>query len=481
MGTISGKEFIERLNKLENEIWLNGEKIKGKLSEHPAFKGILRSKAALYDLQNDSVLKDEMTYFSPEKGERIGLSYLQPKTKEDLRKRRRMMEHWARYNHGIMGRSPDYMNTAVMSFASSKYLLENRENCFPENIQSLYERAMEQDLSFTHTFITPQVNRSLLYLEDSKEPISAKVIDRVDEGIVIKGALLLATQGGLTDEVLVISTPKSFLESDEAFAFSISSNTKGLKFICRQSFVGGESSFNFPLSSRYEEMDSIVVFDNVLVPWNRVFFYDNVEAAVDFISHSSFHMFAYHQVVNRQIIKTEFILGIAELLVETINVGEYQHIQEKLAEIIIGLETMKALLEKSENDAEIDHFGLMRPSFVPLQVASNIFPRIYPRFCEIIQLIGASGMVSLPTEKDFNSDIKLDLDRYLQGANKTAEDRVKIFSLAWDLTMSSFGTRQTQYERYFFGDPIRLSSALYKHYLKDKYVEEINEFLNLKY
>src|SRR3954453_7408365 len=178
MGTIKGKDFIERLNKLENEIWYDGEKIKGKISEHPAFKGILKSKASLYDLQNEPELKEEMTFFLPDKEEPIGISYLQPKTKEDLKRRRRMIEHWARFTHGMMGRSPDYMNTAVMSFASSASLLKGRKNCFPENIQFLYERAMEQDLSFTHTFITPQVNRSQLHLGFSEKPISAKVIDR---------------------------------------------------------------------------------------------------------------------------------------------------------------------------------------------------------------------------------------------------------------------------------------------------------------
>ncbi|MEH7416434.1 4-hydroxyphenylacetate 3-monooxygenase, oxygenase component [Neobacillus drentensis] len=480
MSIINGMDFIDRLNKMKNEIWFDGEKIKGEISEHPAFKGILMSKASLYDLQNSQNIKNEMTFLFPENQNPIGLSYLQPKTKEDLKRRRKMMEHWARHTHGMMGRSPDYMNTVIMSFASSANVLKDRENCFPENIQSLYERAMEHDLSFTHTFITPQVNRSQVYLGFSNEPISAKVIDQNEKGLVIKGARLLATQGGLTDEVLVFSAPRLFFDPSEAFAFSIPSNTKGLKFFCRESFVGGESSFNYPLSSKYEEMDSIVVFDNVLVPWDRVFYYDNVDAATDFLVESSFYQFAYHQVITRQIVKTEFFLGVAQLLVETINVGEYQHIHEKLSEIIIGLETMKALLEKSENDAELDEWGSMRPSMIPLQVASNIFPKIYPRFSEIIQIIGASGMISLPTESAFDSEIRSELDQYLQADGMNAEERVKLFRLAWDLTMSSFGTRQTQYERYFFGDPIRLSSNLYKNYLKDKHVEEIKGFLNLK-
>lgn len=478
MGVIDGKGFIARINQMDTEVWFDGKKVEGKITEHHAFKGLIQTTASLYDLQNTPHLKHEMTFSIQEKSDIFGLSYLKPKTKKDLKRRRKMIENWSRHTHGMVGRSPDYMNTVIMSYASSADLLKGRENCFPENIQSLYERAMKEDLSFTHTFITPQVNRSQINLGYSGEPVSAKVVDRTKKGIVIKGARLLATQGGLTDELLVYTTPRLFFDPDEAFAFSIPSDTEGLKFICRESFVGGESIFDHPLSSRYEEMDSIVVFDNVFVPWEKVFFYDNADAATDFKLKSSFYSFAYHQVIIRQIVKTEFILGIAQLLVDTINIGEYQHIHEKLSEVMIGLETLKALLEKSERDASVDEWGIMRPSLIPLQVAGNIFPKVYPRFTEIIQMIGASGMITLPTEQALNGHIGSDLDKYLQGYNSSARERTKLFRLAWDLTMSPFGTRQTQYERFFFGDPVRLSSYLYKNY-PNKNINDIKDFLNL--
>ncbi|WP_097149440.1 4-hydroxyphenylacetate 3-monooxygenase, oxygenase component [Ureibacillus acetophenoni] len=479
MGAINGNEFVNRINKLNPEIWFDGEKIEGLISEHHAFKGIIQSKAALYDLQCDEKLKKEMIFPSPKTGDLIGLSYLQPKTKKDLKRRRKMMENWAKLSCGIMGRTPDYLNSVLMSFASCAGFLEGKEKCFPQNLQAFFEYAREKDLSFTHTFITPQVNRSQIYIEHSKEPIAAKVIDENEDGIIVKGARLLATQGGLTDEVLVFSVGRFLFNEDEAFAFSIPSNTKGLRFICRDTFLGGESTFDHPLSSRYEEMDSIVVFDNVLVPWDRVFYYNNAEVAEEFVSKSSFHHYAKHQVLTRQIVKTEFLLGIAELIVDTINISEYQHVQEKLSEIIVGLETMKALLEKAENDASLDEWGFMRPNIIPLKVASNVFPKIYPRFTEIIELLSASGIITLPTEKAFYSEIQEDLNQYLQGANKPAMERVKIFRLAWDLTMSSFGTRQTQYERYFFGDPVRVASDLYKSYPKDSCINTVCRFLNL--
>ncbi|MFC7684853.1 4-hydroxyphenylacetate 3-monooxygenase, oxygenase component [Ureibacillus sp. GCM10028918] len=480
MGAINGQEFINRINQLNPEIWVDGKRITGLLSEHEQFKGILQSKASLYDLQHNPKLKDEMTFQSPLSGNAVGLSFLAPKSKEDLLKRRKMIEHWAAYTNGIMGRSPDYLNTVLMSFATSAEYLKGKKNSFPENLIRLYETAREKDLSFTHTFITPQVNRSNVYVENSNLPIAAKVIEVNEQGIVIKGARLLATQGGLTDEVLVFSVVNSlFTEEDEAFAFSIPSNTKGLKFICRDSFIGGESEYDHPLSSRYEEMDSIVVFDNVLVSWDRVFFYNNGDVAEEFLERCSFHAFAKHQALTRQIAKSEFILGLAQILIDTIKIREYHHIQEKMSEIIVGVETLKALLEKSENHASLDEWGYMRPDILPLKVAGNLFPKIYPRFIEIIQLIGASGMITLPTENAFHSTIREDLDQYLQAATKPAFDRVKVFRLAWDLSMSAFGTRQTQYERYFFGDPIRLSSALYNSYPIDPFVDRVNQFLNI--
>ncbi|MFF2754047.1 4-hydroxyphenylacetate 3-monooxygenase, oxygenase component [Psychrobacillus sp. NPDC058041] len=477
MPAITGKQYIDRIDQLKTDIWIDGKPVTGKISEHASFKGIMKSQAALYDMQHDTVLKDVMTHPSPLTSEPVGMSYIQPKTKEDLVKKRLMVQHWAKSNHGLMGRSPDYMNTVLMALASSADLLNEKKNCFPNNLRSFYEYAREKDLSMTHTFIDPQVNRAPIYIEESEEPIASKVMDRNEEGIIVKGARLLATQGGITDEILVISSG-AVVEEEKGFAFSIPSNTKGLKFICRESFVGGDSTFNYPLSSRYEEMDTVVVFDNVLVPWERVFYYDNLAASNNFMKTSSFQAFALHQVVSRQIVKTEFVLGVVQSIIESININQYQQVQEKVSEIIIALETMKALLIKSEVEAEVDKWGLMQPNVTTLQVAINVFPRIYPRFTEIIQILGASGLMSIPTENAFQSSIRNDLDQYLQSKADNAENRVKLFRLAWDLTMSSFGTRQTLYERFFFGDPIRLTSELYHAYNKAPYVQRVKDMLN---
>ena len=160
MGAINGKEFINRINQLNNEIWLDGKKIEGLISEHPAFKGVILEKAALYDLQLNPEFTSEMTFLSPETGSPIGLSFMQPRSKEDLIRRRKMFGYWAKQTYGMMGRNPDYLNSVLMSFASSASSLDGKENCFSQNLITFYKTAREQDLSFTHTFISPQVNRS---------------------------------------------------------------------------------------------------------------------------------------------------------------------------------------------------------------------------------------------------------------------------------------------------------------------------------
>lgn len=476
MPVITGKQYIDRIDGMGIEVWIDGHQITGKISEHPAFCGVMKSQAALYDLQHDASKKDMLTYTSPTSGEPVGISFLQPRTKEDLMKKRMMVREWASTNYGLMGRSPDYMNTAVTAFATSAGFLEGKLDCFPENLRNYYTYIREHDCSLTHTFIDPQVNRSSSYMEDMDEPIGARVVEENEEGIIIKGARLLATQGGMTEELFVLSSGH-VLEEGKGYSFAIPTNTKGLRFICRESFASNGSAFDFPLSSRFEEMDTVVVFDNVLVPWERVFFYDNQLVASEFMVRSSFQPYGIHQVITRQIVKTEFILGIAQAIVQTIQIGEYQHVQEKVTEIIVGLETLKALLERSEQEARINEWGFMEPDRATLHVAITIFPKIYPRFTEIIQLLGASGMMSIPKEADFQSPIKKDLQQYLQARGAEAEERVKLFRLAWDLTMSPFGTRQTHYERFFFGDPIKVGGLLYLLYDKQKYVENINDLI----
>src|SRR5690606_22513705 len=225
--------------------------------------------------------------------------------------------------------------------------------------------------------------------------------------IVIRGCRMLATLP-ISDEIMVF--PSTLLKSPEqdapyAFGFLIPNDTPGLRFICRESLDYGRSHFDHPLGSRFEEMDAVVVFDDVFVPWESVVLYRDVERCNQAYARTGSVVHMAYQVVVKNVAKCEFVLGLAALLVDTIAVERFQHIQEKLAEIWVSLETMRAFLRAAEADAALDEWGVMRPAWSPLDAARNLFPRLYPRLIEIVQQIGASGLVAMPTASDLSGPL----------------------------------------------------------------------------
>jgi 4-hydroxyphenylacetate 3-monooxygenase len=168
---------------------------------------------------------------------------------------------------------------------------------------------------------------------------------------------------------------------------------------------------------------------------------------------------------------------VAQSIVDSIGAGEFQHVQGKIAEIIVQLEVMKALKFSAEQNAALDKYGTMTPARAPLDAARNLYPQIYPRLGEILQLLAASGMIMIPTQDDFAGPMGGFLEKYLQGANTNAQDKVQLMRLAWDMTISSFGARQNHYERFFFGDPVRTQMALYGIYDKKPAIAKVQAFL----
>lgn len=480
MPAIDGKTYIARIDGLNADVWYNGEKVTGKLSEHPAFKGIIKTQAELYDLQHDPRFADLLTAKTAS-GDRVGRAYLAPKTKEDLERRRLAAQHWARHTAGMLGRSPDYMNTVVMAFGTAADLFKTENSQAADNLKRYYEYAMTRDISLTHTFVTPQSDRSSLFAENPDEIIGARMIEENKDGIVVHGARLLATQGATTEEILVFPTgarlPRAKAARGMAYAFTLPNNTPGLSFICRDSFVGSDSAFDHPLSSRFEEMDTIVVFDRVTVPWERVFLHGDVEVNNRIYQESGFYPLTTHHVVSKSIVKIEFFLGLMQAIIDSINIGEYQHVHEKVSEAIIALEAMKGFVLSAEQNAKENRWGVMTPDPNPLQAATIYFAKTYPRLVEIVKQLGASGLVSTPSEAAFQSEIGSALRRYLKTTTGDGEAKTRLFRLAWDATMSAFGSRQELYERFFFGDPVRRASTLFYQYDRKAFAERIQAFL----
>jgi 4-hydroxyphenylacetate 3-monooxygenase len=152
-------------------------------------------------------------------------------------------------------------------------------------------------------------------------------------------------------------------------------------------------------------------------------------------------------------------------------------VQEKVAEIIQTLELMRAFLRTAEADAALDRWGVMTPSWPPLDAARTMYPQLYSRIVEVIRQLGASGLMAIPSEADLRGPNAAVIERYFQAARAGGRDRIRLFRLAWDATLSAFGGRQGLYERFFFGDPVRMAGAMFVGYDKTPYMDRVRDFL----
>jgi 4-hydroxyphenylacetate 3-monooxygenase len=339
----------------------------------------------------------------------------------------------------------------------------------------------EEDLLLTHTLITPQANRSQDAAQQLGGALTAQVVSEDDNGVVIRGARMLATIGPIADELLVF--PSTVLKGTPedgpySYAFAIPCDAPGLRFVCRESLDYGRSHFDHPLGSRFEEMDAVAIFDDVHVPFERCFLLGSPELCNTFYTDTTAAVHMTHQVATRTWAKTEAFLGVASLMTEAIGIEQFQHVQEKLAEIIVALETVKALVHTAETQAAPSAFGVTTPKWEPLNVARNWYPRISQRFPEILRTFGASGLMAIPTEADVTGIAREDVERYLQSAALDGPERVRLFRLAWDLSMSAFAGRQTLYEYFFFGDPVRMAGAMLRGYDRTPQMEHVRRFLH---
>jgi len=481
MAARSGGDFLGRLAAARVHVEIQGETLTGGVADHPAFRNVVRSFADLYDMQHDPAYRDVLTYPSPTTGEPVATAFLTPATPAHLTKRRNAFKLWADRSFGMLGRTGDYLNSALMALASARDWFALADPAFGANMASYYEKVREEDLLCTHTLIPPQANRAVSGSQQARGALMAHIAKEDDNGIVIRGARMLATIGPFADELLVF--PSTVLRNDPedkqySFACAVPNDAPGLRYIAREPLDYGRTRHDHPLGSRFDEPDAVVVFDDVHVPYERCFVLGDPELCNGFYARTSAVVHMTHQVVTRTTAKTEYILGLVSLLTQAIGIEQFQHVQADVAEVIATLETLRALLRAAEADAAPNEFGVLTPAWPPLNTARNLYPRLYQRFPEILRKLGASGLMATPTEADVTGPAAADIETYLQSATLGGAERVKLFRLVWDTCVSAFSGRQALYEYYFFGDPVRMAGAYVTSYDREPYRDAVRAFLN---
>lgn len=481
MGIRTGDEYRESLRD-GREIWIEGQRV-GDVTTDPRMRHAVDSVAELYDLQHRDDLGDVLTYHDDAVGERVGRSYVEPRSVDDLERRREMVKTWMDWTGGMMGRSPDFMNIHMTGFASGQDFFGQAGPEYARNVRAYHEMLKREDVCLTHVLINPQTDRSK-EVHEVADDTAAKVVRETDAGVVVRGARVISTLAPYSQEIAVF--PSTYLKAQEeskpyAFAFCLPVGTPGLRFICRPAITADTGRMlDYPFSGRMDEMDCVVVFDDVLVPWERLFLYRTPELCDmgRIFNETGAMNQIMHQFAIKAQAKAEFLLGVALNMTEAIAVDQFPQVQNHLNEMVNAVETVRACIRASEVDCVPGPGGTVLPAPQPLWTARTLFPAIYPRLVEILQIVGASGLVMVPSVKELDGERREDVMRYYQAAKLPADRRTELFRLAWDVACSSFAGRQTLYERYFSGDPWRLAMVRQARYpARAELKERVWEFI----
>ena len=460
MAVRNGQEFVEGLRRAPREVWISGRRV-GDITTDPVFRRPIQSIAQLYDLQSQPERREVMTYAGD--GGLAGTSFMIPRTHADLVKRRESMKVWADATFGMVGRSPDYLNTVLMTWAEGADFFGQRGEQFAQNVRNYYGHCRDRDLFLTHAIVNPQSDRSKGSHQQDNAFVHLGVVDETPDGLIVRGAKMLATHGPTADELLVYPLP-GIREGEERYvlAFGIPTSTPGLRFICREPFdTGVQSEWDHPLGARFEEPDAVCVFDDVLIPWDRVFLYNNVKMGNALFAQASIRNHTGHQTAIRGLAKCQLMTGIAIAMTRTVKSDVFLHVQEQLGELLGYLQLIEGAILMAEQKAEPTGRGALRPAYAPLQALRYHLPRMYERMVQVTQVLGAGGLLINPMQADLRSEIGPDIARYYRGAGVDADKRIQLSKLAWDATGTQFGQRMLQYERYYAGDPVRVGASYY--------------------
>ena len=449
----TGEQFLKGLRE-PREVWVDGERVRDVVS-HPKLCGAAHALAEIYDLQH--VHKETCLMPDPETGEPIPVSHMIPKSREDLAKRARALRAVAEYSVGLMGRTPDYMNVTYAGFAGRPDEWGAHGNEAGAERLIAYQKFLRRgDISLTHTIVQPTVDKALGDAPVAGNEQALRKVGETEHGIVVRGARVLATLAPFADEIAVYPALPLPQGSDAyALSFCIPMSTPGLKFLCRDSFSAPGNRFDHPLSSRFDEQDAFVIFDDVEVPRERLFIDCNLKS-YNTVMTTSWTANAYQQTMIRASVKLDFAWGVALRMAASINAADSETMR-LIGEIWSYAELTRLAVIAAESEAQEWPSGLWTCARGPLHVLRGILPVWFPRVNEILRLIGSHNVFCAPTAAQMaDPDLRPLIDRYLPGAKgMPAEERIRIFRLAWDFAGSALASRNEQYERFYLASSAR--------------------------
>lgn len=443
---LTGEEYLDSLRD-GREVWLRGQRVKD-VTTHPAFRNTARMIARLYDALHDPARRAALTRPRDDAAGVTHAFFVSSRSAEDLIAARDAIAHWARATYGWLGRAPDYNAGFLATLGPNAAFYEP----FAGNARRWYSESQQRVPFWNHAIVHPPVDRDRA--PSDVDDVYVHVERETDAGIVVSGAKVVATGSVLAHYNLVAHHgPLAVQRPEFAVVFGVPTSAKGVKLLCRRSYEYDAAltatPWDAPLSSRFDENDAIVVLDHVLVPWEDVLVYRDVNKANGFMPRTgAFPRLLLHSCT-RLAVKLDFITGLVLKAVEIAGTSRYRGVESNVGEVLVWRNLFWALSEAMARNPDAWVEGAVLPNAEAAAAYQALAPGGYTHVKHLVEKTVASGLIYQTSHAlDFETpELRPLLDKYLRGSNGCdAHGRVKLMKLLWDALGSEFGGRHELYE-----------------------------------
>ena len=451
----TGQQKIERMRD-GRAVYIGAERVDD-VTAHPAFREGARTIARLYDLKSDPARRDLFSF--EEDGESISLYWLRCRNRADLERRMRCCKAIADATYGFIGRSPDQVSGLITGLAMNSGLLEKLHQGFGQNLLRYYERARREDLYLSFA-VTPASGRksSELFPNQQRDDPNLRVTGEDDSGVIVSGMKMMATSAVYSDEILIGNlTPIDDAFKSEAITAMLPLNAPGVSLWSRQPYaLNARHEADYPLSYRYDETDSVLVCDNVKIPWERVFLHNEATMSRKIYIETPANCYQNHQSNIRFWSKMGLIVGVASRICQANGTDKIPAVREVLGRLAAWEALIGGLVHGQIEAWEEWPKGFATPNRRIMYAALNWCQEHHTEIIDTLRtLLGAYPMV-MPASIDVMSDkgLRDRFERWWKTASIEAPDRHKLYKLAWDLVGSEFAGRHMLYEKFYAGNSL---------------------------
>ena len=437
MGLRTPQQFLESL-KDGRTVYYRGERVPD-VTVHPVIKKAAKHACVDYEMAEDPAQRDLAVVEG--EGDPYSRFYKIPRSTDDLLKRSKLIEASTARGKTLVPLVKEIGSDALFALHRATREIDRAKGTnYRERVEAFYRHCRDNDLTMSVAQTDVKGDRSAGPSGQPHPDYYLHIVDRNDDGIVVRGAKMHTSCATNVNEIIVLPTrAMSEGDADYAVAFAVPPDTPGLKLVASPYGGSPKDTFEAPLSADRKMMETTTIFDDVLVPWDRVFMAGEHEfagtLALGFVEYHRFTAVSYKLPL------VDALVGSAQLMADMNGVARAGHVREKIVSLISYAETVRGLIEMAALRGKADEEGIYAPDAMTTNIAKYHFAHHYHEALEYVQDIAGGMLVTAPGEEDFANPETGDLLRHYLGGREgvDGDTRTRAMNMVSDLTTGDFG------------------------------------------